>query len=83
MVYDSQDSIWQSGYDTAIEEVLELINEIECNETFCFKCGCGFDEDSDEYFRCNGKDIEHRELDISREKLKRRVEALPKKESKR
>ena len=55
------------------KEEKKVIDEVPANETFCFDCNLGFDEDSDECFRCDGKNIEHREMDISKEELKQKL----------
>jgi len=61
-----------------LQKVCEEIEKIPANETYCFKCKLGFDEDSDECFRCDGKDIEHRKLDISREELLKKFQGKEK-----
>ena len=48
---------------------IEEIEKIPANETYCLDCEAGFDEDSNECFRCDGKNIVHRKLEISREEL--------------
>lgn len=51
------------------ERIIKIIKSLDCSETFCWDCESGFDEDSDECFRCNGNNVDHRDIDISKESL--------------
>ena len=70
------DMNYKLGKSCLKKQVLELVNKIPADETYCLDCKSGFDEDSDECFRCNGKNIIHKELDISREKLISKIQRL-------
>jgi len=57
------------GIQSQKQKIIEEIEKIPANETYCLDCEAGFDEDSNECFRCDGKNIVHRKLEISREEL--------------